>query len=101
MILFFGPAGSGKSAQAQIMVDSEGYNWLSMWQLLRDTPDEEVHEFQRKGVLVPIEKVNEVLSAALVEHKDDEKLLIDGYPRSVDQAHWIIDKCKLINLPIF
>ncbi len=100
MILFFGPAGSGKSAQAQIMVDNEGYNWLSMGQLLRDTPDEEVHEFQRKGILVPIEKVNEVLSAALVEHKDDKKLLIDGYPRSVDQAHWIIDKCKSINLPM-
>lgn len=100
MILFFGPAGSGKSAQAQIMVDDESYNWLSMGQLLRDTPDEDVHEFQRKGILVPIEKVNEVLSAALDDHKNDDKLLMDGYPRSVDQAHWLLDKCQSIGLPI-
>lgn len=100
MILFFGPAGSGKSAQAQIMVDEEGYTWLSMGQLLRDTPDEEVHEYQRKGILVPLEKTNEVLSAALELHKDDKKLLLDGYPRSLVQAHWFLDKCKSIGLSV-
>ncbi|MEI6053755.1 MAG: nucleoside monophosphate kinase [Candidatus Saccharibacteria bacterium] len=100
MILFFGPAGSGKSAQAQMMVDNEGFNWLSMGQLLRDTPDEEVHEFQRKGILVPLEKTNEVLSSALQEHKNNKKLLLDGYPRSLIQAQWFIDNCKSINLPI-
>lgn len=100
MILFFGPAGSGKSAQAQLMVDEEDYSWLSMGQLLRDTPDEEVHEFQRKGILVPLEKTNEVLFTALEQHKDDKKLLLDGYPRSLVQAHFLLDKCKSIGLPI-
>lgn len=100
MILFFGPAGSGKSAQAQLMVDNEGYCWLSMGQLLRDTPDEEVHEYQRKGILVPFEKTNEVLSAALDEHKNDEKLLLDGYPRSLVQAEWFLEKCRSIGLSI-
>jgi len=100
MILFFGPAGSGKSAQAQMMVDGDGWSWLSMGQLLRDTPDEEVHEFQRKGILVPLEKTNEVLFAALEAHKNDKKLLLDGYPRSLVQAHWFLDKCKSINLPV-
>lgn len=100
MILFFGPAGSGKSAQAQIMVDEEGYSWLSMGQLLRDTPDEEVHEFQRKGILVPNDKVQQVLSEALDNHKDDHKLLLDGYPRSLEQAHWFLEKCQDISLKI-
>jgi len=100
MILFFGPAGSGKSAQAQMLVDGNDWKWLSSGQLLRDTPDEEVHEYQRKGVLVPIEKVNEVLAAALELHKNDKKLLLDGYPRSVDQAHWLMDKCKSIGIPM-
>lgn len=100
MILFFGPAGSGKSAQAQLLVDNNGFTWLSMGQLLRDTPDEEVHEYQRKGILVPLEKTNEVLFEALKAHKDDKKLLLDGYPRSLVQAHWFIDTCKSINLPI-
>lgn len=100
MILFFGPAGSGKSAQAQLLVDENSWAWLSMGQLLRDTPDEEVHEFQRKGILVPLEKTNQVLGEALEEHVDDEKLLLDGYPRSLEQAHWLLDKCQSIGLKI-
>lgn len=100
MILFFGPAGSGKSAQAQILVDNNGWKWLSMGQLLRDTPDEEVHEFQRQGVLVPIVKVNQVLSDALIESASVKKLLLDGYPRRIDQAQWLLDKCSALNIPI-
>jgi len=100
MILFFGPAGSGKSAQAQMLVDNNGWKWLSTGQLMRDTADEEIHEFQRKGVLVPNEKVNEVLDNALTENASVEKLILDGYPRQLDQAHWLIDECKKLNIPI-
>ncbi len=100
MILFFGPAGSGKSTQAQMIVDEQGYKWLTTGQLLRDTPDEEVHEYQRKGVLVPFEKVNEVLHSALVENSKVNKLILDGYPRQMDQAHWIIDETKKLQMPI-
>ena len=100
MILFFGPAGSGKSAQAQMLVDNLGWKWLSTGQLMRDTSDEEIHEFQRKGILVPNEKVNEVLDNALTENASVEKLILDGYPRQLDQAHWLIDKCKKLNIPI-
>ena len=100
MILFFGPAGSGKSAQAQMLVNNNGWKWLSTGQLMRDTADEEIHEFQRKGVLVPNEKVNEVLDNALTENASVEKLILDGYPRQLDQAHWLIGKCRNLNIPI-
>lgn len=100
MILFFGPAGSGKSAQAQALVDDNGWKWLSIGQLLRDTPNEEIHEFQRKGILVPFEKVNEVLHEALTKNAKIEKLILDGYPRQIDQAHWLVDECESLNIPI-
>lgn len=100
MILFFGPAGSGKSAQAQFLVDGMGWTWLSIGQLLRDTPDEAIHEFQRKGVLVPFEKVNEVLHDALKKNASVDKLILDGYPRIVDQAHWLVDECKSLGIDI-
>jgi adenylate kinase len=100
MILFFGPAGSGKSAQAQLLVDNEGWAWLSMGQLLRDTTDPEVHEFQRKGVLVPIEKVNQVLDEALDKSASVSKLILDGYPRRMDQVQWLSENCKSRGLPI-
>ena len=100
MILFFGPAGSGKSAQAQLLVDNKGWQWLSMGQLLRDTSDSEVHEYQKKGLLVPIEKVNQVLAEALDKFTTNDKMILDGYPRQMDQAVWLIDNCKSRNLAI-
>jgi adenylate kinase len=100
MILFFGPAGSGKSAQAQLLVDNQGWIWLSMGQLLRDTSDSEVHEFQRKGILVPFEKVNQVLDEALVQITANQKVILDGYPRQIDQAQRLVEYCKSHGLPI-
>lgn len=100
MILFFGPAGSGKSTQAQMLVDNFGWKWLSMGQLLRDTEDAEVHKIQKIGALVPIEKVNQVLDEALLKISPDEKIVLDGYPRQLDQAVWFIDKCKLHGIKI-
>ena len=100
MILFFGPAGSGKSVQAQLLVDNDGWKWLSTGQLLRDTDDEDVHFMQRKGVLVPIEKVNQILGDALDKITSEDKLILDGYPRQIDQTNWLIDNCKSRNLSI-
>jgi len=100
MILFFGPTGSGKSVQAQLLVDNDGWKWLSTGQLLQDTDDEEVHFMQRKGVLVPIEKVNQILGKALDKITSDDKLILDGYPRQINQTNWLIDNCKSRNLSI-
>ncbi len=94
MILFFGSAGSGKSTQAQMMVDDGGWSWVSTGQLLRDTTDKEVHEFQKKGVLVPIEKVNQVLAETLDKEAPAKNLILDGYPRQLDQALWLLENCK-------
>jgi len=101
MILFFGPAGSGKSVQAQLLVDKNGWQWLSTGQLLRDTPDPEVHAFQVKGVLVPTEKTNQVLDAALAESRLIEgRLILDGYPRDLGQTQWLINDCKQYGITI-
>ena len=40
MIIFFGPAGSGKSVQGQLLSARHGWRWLSAGQLLRDSKDE-------------------------------------------------------------
>jgi adenylate kinase len=100
MILFFGAAGSGKSDQAKKMVDNEGWFWISTGQLLRDTTDPEVHELQQKGALVPIEKVNQVLAEALDKKAPAEKLVLDGYPRQIDQANWLVENCASRNIKI-
>lgn len=91
MIIFFGPAGAGKSVQGQILAARHGWRWLSAGQLLRDTHDPElIHEMQT-GDLVSEKVVNRVISDALVGAKDLDGVILDGYPRELSQAKWLID----------
>ena len=55
MIIFFGPAGSGKSTQGRIIADKYGWRWLSVGQVLRDTG--EFDEILKKGELVDDKEV--------------------------------------------
>lgn len=91
MIIFFGPAGAGKSVQGQILSARHGWRWLSVGQLLRDTKDHElIHEMQQ-GDLVDEHRVNTIVKDALVNAKDLERVILDGYPRQLTQAKWLIE----------
>ena len=93
MILFFGPTGSGKSMQAQILVARHGWSWLSMGQLLRDSQDPELMRIMKTGELVPDEITNEILFAAIdkIQEEDSEKqIIVDGYPRELSQARDLV-----------
>ena len=62
MIVFFGPAGAGKSVQGQMLAARNGWRWLSAGQLLRDTRDPELFAQMRTGGLVDPEKVNKTIA---------------------------------------
>lgn len=85
MIIFFGPAGSGKSTQGRIIADKYGWRWLSVGQVLRDTG--EFDEILKKGELVDDKEVvslmNKQIEFARAEGMD---IVLDGYPRDVQQA---------------
>lgn len=91
MIILMGLAGSGKSTQGKILAEKLGGVWLSAGQVLRDTPNDEVHEIQKRGELVPdeitIPLMSEAIQETLFEGKD---IVLDGYPRTVDQADWVV-----------
>ena len=91
MIIFFGPAGAGKSVQGQILAARHGWRWLSSGQLLRDSRDSEIVEQMRKGALVSTEQINEVIADALERAKEIEKVILDGYPRKLEQAKWLVE----------
>lgn len=91
MIIFFGPAGAGKSVQGQILSARHGWRWLSAGQLLRDTRDPALQEAMRLGHLVPNDQANEVVKEALMRSKDIDKVILDGFPRQLEQARWLIE----------
>lgn len=89
MIIFFGPAGAGKSVQGQILAARHGWRWLSSGQLLRDSRDPEISEQMRKGALVSTEQINEVIADALERAQGISRVILDGFPRKIEQAQWL------------
>jgi len=94
MILFFGPPGSGKSVQGQMLVERNGWKWLSTGQLFRETTDPEVLARMASGELISDEMTNRLVDEKLHELKEMRQIVLDGYPRNVTQAQWLVD-----NLP--
>jgi len=91
MVIFFGPAGAGKSVQGQILAARHGWRWLSTGQLLRDTHDPELLKKMATGELIGNEVANKVVHQALERSKDIDHLILDGYPRELGQAKWLED----------
>lgn len=91
MILFFGPAGAGKSVQGQILAARHGWRWISAGQLLRDTHDIEILETMSQGHLVSDQQIQTIVGQALERSKDISHLILDGFPRQLVQAKWLVE----------
>lgn len=68
-----------------------GWRWLSAGQLLRDTHDPDITAIQQSGKLVPHEKVTAVMGEAIKRAVDIDHLILDGFPRMLEQAQWLIE----------
>lgn len=91
MIVFFGPAGSGKSVQGQILAARNGWRWLSAGQLLRDTRDVGLISEMQTGNLVNSETVNRIMGDALKRARNVDRVVLDGFPRQLSQAKWLVE----------
>ena len=91
MIVFFGPAGAGKSVQGQLLAARNNWRWLSAGQLLRDTRDLEIIKEMQTGKLVSPETVNKIMGDALKRAKNVSRVILDGFPRQLSQAQWLIE----------
>lgn len=91
MIVFFGPAGAGKSVQGQMLAARNNWRWLSAGQLLRDTHDIELIKEMQTGKLVPTDTVNKLMDGALRRANNVKNVILDGYPRQLSQAKWLVD----------
>lgn len=91
-VILFGPPGSGKGTQARILRDFLHVPHISTGDVLRehvqagDPLGLQVEALMRAGKLVPDELVNRLVEERLAQPDAARGFLLDGYPRTVDQA---------------
>lgn len=91
MIVIFGAPGAGKSLQGQMLAARYGWRWLSAGQLLRDTKDPEILRQMSTGALIDNDFTNSLVSQAINKSKDIEHVILDAFPRQLEQAKWLVD----------
>ncbi len=92
MFILFGPAGSGKSLQGQRLAEKYGWRWLSVGQLLRDQENPVLDQTMKEGGLVDDNfVVNMMHDAMKAAEYAGQNAILDGYPRDVWQAEWLVE----------
>lgn len=100
MVIITGMPGAGKTVQGQLIRDEIGFHWLSTGELFRSTNDPEIKAIMQRGDLVSDEHVSKMVGNKLKEIGYDKTFLLDGYPRTVDQAQWLLDHAEEIKKTI-
>jgi len=94
IIIMMGIQGSGKGAYCRIMSWHPDTVHVSSGNLFRKLdPESElgkmVNEIMVSGVLVGDDIMNRMIEQ---EISPDKNILLDGYPRNIPQAKWLVDK---------
>ena len=89
--LIFGPPGSGKGTQARYLGSEFGLTHLSTGEVLRAEAAEgseegrQVASLMKAGQLVPDPVMVRIVNERLRRHPEED-VLLDGFPRTVEQA---------------
>ena len=96
LIILFGPPGSGKGTQGQILSEKLDYDYVSIGtELARIAAEDtsisnEIKSYQASGQLVPDSIVNKVIIDLIDMARG--AVILDGYPRTIEQAEFLRSK---------
>ena len=91
-IILFGPPGAGKGTQAKYLVKKVNGFQISTGEILRDEikNDSEIGKIitndMNDGKFVSDEIVNKLIKKLIFDPQKKDRLIFDGYPRSINQA---------------
>lgn len=105
-IIFLGPIASGKGTQSQIVARKYNLEPISIGDLLRkrrtieDEIGSKIASLQQQGLLVDDDITLQVLEEKVKTCKENEGILFDGYPRTMNQAYMLDSLLKKYNRKI-
>lgn len=95
-VLMFGPPGAGKGTQAAILVKKYSLKHISTGNILREVIKAKTETgsiaraYMDEGKLVPDDIIKKLAEKA-IENAGFDRFILDGYPRTIEQAHWLKD----------
>jgi len=104
-IILFGPPGAGKGTQARRLERNRGLEQIATGDIIRaamknETPvGLEAKSYVEKGELVPDEVVRKLAENAIADRGLDD-FILDGYPRTTQQAEWLTEFEEKNDAPI-
>lgn len=93
-IIIFGPPGSGKGTQAELLVKNKGLSHISTGDIFRKNIKGSTKlgvlasSYIENGQLVPDNVTSEMLSNEIESISDSKGFIFDGYPRTINQAEF-------------
>ena len=105
-LVFLGPPGSGKGSQAKFVVDGYEVAHVSTGDLLREAVTagtdlgKKASAIMQQGGLVPDDLVTDLIAEHLYNIVTFSGFLLDGYPRSINQAEQLDALLEEINSPL-
>ncbi len=89
MIILMGGQGVGKGTHARSLVARDGYGYIETGAILRGLPPEsKLAKIIARGELVPDADLFELIGGAI--DKTSGNIILDGFPRTLGQAQWIV-----------
>ena len=95
VVVLLGPPGAGKGTQAKKMVEKFDLTHVSTGDLLREevrsgsSLGQRLKAIMEAGLLVPDQLVSTIVAERVRNHPNEGGLLLDGYPRNLDQASFL------------
>jgi len=90
MIILMGVAGAGKSTQGRLLADQKGYAWISTGEILRVLITGTRRQKMLQGKLLSDEETINVIDKVLDLIDPNDEFVLDGFPRSMQQLHWLL-----------
>lgn len=101
--IFLGPPASGKGTQTKMLQKETGFPHVDTGSMLRaaiangSEAGKVAKGYMDKGELVPVEIVAKIIKERLSEDDCKNGFILDGYPRSVEQAEILDDVLVELN----
>jgi len=89
-----GVAGSGKSVQGRLLADRLGYPWLSTGEFLRMLISGERRRKMLEGKLLNDTEIITLVQKIFRVVDTEHEFVMDGFPRTLAQADWLMSQRK-------